>query len=357
MRKRASSSFTLLSFTSIIISIGLVLNIVVIYVSFDLNFTLAQPQQQSKKQQQITLTAILEDQGDPTRWKSLLQPAMQELKARHPDMNIKLNYITYPSAQTRIHMLAALTNQTPVDLISVDQIWLGEFAAKGLLTDVTNYVTNWGRASEWYPTNFAGGVYKGKLYGIWAWTDVRGIWYWKDLLNKAGVDPNSLKTWDGYIASAKKLSDALRGQGIQGTVLSSANYSPDLWYPYLWMLGGDIIKQKSGHPTKGSYWFPPYNSSAGVKAMEFIKAQVNAGIEPIKGLTDKPFVDHKLAVYISGSWLPGWFPRNQWPSLTQRVGLVPAFPVPAGINQNSTMMGGWQLAIPQTSQNKELAWE
>jgi multiple sugar transport system substrate-binding protein len=42
------------------------------------------------------------------------------------------------------------------------------------------------------------------------------------------------------------------------------------------MLGGDIIKTKDGHPTKGNYWFPAYNSSAGVKALEFIKEQVNA---------------------------------------------------------------------------------
>jgi hypothetical protein len=96
---------------------------------------------------------------------------------------------------------------------------------------------------------------------------------------------DSLKAWDGYILSSKKISDALKGQGIQGTVLDGANYSPDLWYPYLWMLGGDIIKTKDGHPTKGSYWFPAYNRSAGVKALEF-KEQVNAGIKPIKRLTD-----------------------------------------------------------------------
>jgi multiple sugar transport system substrate-binding protein len=47
-----------------------------------------------------------------------------------------------------------------------------------------------------------------------------------------------------------------------------ANYSPDLWYPYLWELRGDIVKMKDGHPTKGSYWFPDYNSSPGVKALE-----------------------------------------------------------------------------------------
>jgi multiple sugar transport system substrate-binding protein len=29
------------------------------------------------KKHNITLTALLEDQGDPTRWKSLIEPAMQ----------------------------------------------------------------------------------------------------------------------------------------------------------------------------------------------------------------------------------------------------------------------------------------
>jgi maltose-binding protein MalE len=31
----------------------------------------------------------------------------------------------------------------PVDLITVDQIWLGKFAENGLLTDLTNYTQKW----------------------------------------------------------------------------------------------------------------------------------------------------------------------------------------------------------------------
>ncbi|MFL6422664.1 MAG: hypothetical protein ACJ71R_03625 [Nitrososphaeraceae archaeon] len=46
-------------------------------------------------------------------------------------------------------------------------------------------------------------MYKGKVYGIWTWTDARGLWYWKDLLNQAGVDPNLLKTWNGILGYAK----------------------------------------------------------------------------------------------------------------------------------------------------------
>ena len=94
-----------------------------------------------------------------------------------------------------------------------------------------------------------------------------------------------------------------------------------------------------------------------MKALEFIKEQIDAGIKPLKSNPDKLFADRKLAVLQSGSWVPGVFPRQQWPTFDQRIGFIPMFPLPKGVNRTSTMMGGWELAIPQTSKNKELAWE
>lgn len=231
------------------------------------------------QKKQVTLTAILSDDG---RWDGMMAAAKQTLTQRHPDMNIQIQYQVLPYDKIRPQMLRELGNRTPVDLVSIDQIWLGEFAGKRLLLDLTNQTQSWGRSSDWYPVNWEGGKYNGKVYGIWAWTDVRGLWYWKDLLNQSGVDPNSLQTWDGYIASAKKLNAVLRPQGIEGMHLVGANHSQDMWYPYLWMLGGDILELKDGHPTKGNYWFPTFNSSKGVRALEFLKEQVDAGIKPQK---------------------------------------------------------------------------
>jgi multiple sugar transport system substrate-binding protein len=116
-------------------------------------------------------------------------------------------------------MLKSMANGTPVDIISLDQIWLGEFADKSYILDLTNRTNSWGGLSDWYQANLDGNLYKGKVYGIWAWTDIRSIWYWKDLLNQTGVDPNSLKTWDGYIQSAKKLNSALEQRNISGIEL------------------------------------------------------------------------------------------------------------------------------------------
>jgi multiple sugar transport system substrate-binding protein len=273
-------------------------------------------------------------------------------------MDIKVDYRVLPYDATRTQILTAMAGRTPIDLVSVDQIWLGEFAQGGFLSDITDRAKTWGREKDWYQTNWDGGKYNGKLYGVWAWTDIRAMWYWKDLLNKAGINPDSLKTWDGYIAGAKQLNNALKGQGIQGMHLVGASHSPDMWYPYLWMLGGEIVKQKNSHPTKGTYWFPAYNSTAGIKALGFLKQQVGAGIRPqINHFWGQEFADKKFATMLEGSWLLSAFPHEKWSNLNQEIGMLPMFPVPSVGDKSATMIGGWILGIPETSQNKDLTWE
>ena len=183
------------------------------------------------------------------------------------------------------------------------------------------------------------------------------MWYWKDLLAEAGVDPNSLKTWDGYIASAQKLNAALKDKGIQGMHLVGVSFSPDMsFYPYLWMLGGDIVERRDRHPSKGSYWYPSFNSTEGVRALEFIQSQVNnAGIKPqVEHFSSMEFAERKFAVMLEGSWLLGFFPREQWPDFAEKVGFLPMFPVPNEGVETASLMGGWLLSIPNTSKNKDL---
>jgi len=263
-----------------------------------------------------------------------------------------------PYADTRKQILTAMAGKTTLDLISVDQIWLGEFAEGGFLSDLTGLTNSWNRSSEWYKTNWDGGIYNGKVYGIWAWTDVRAMWYWKDLLNQSSVNPESLKTWDGYLEAAKKIENSTKGKGIEAMHLVGASHSPDMWYPYLWMQGGEIVKQKNGHPEKGTYWFPSYNSTEGVKALEFLRDQVNAGIKPqVNHFWGQEFADKKFAVMLEGSWLLGHFNSTEWNTLDKNVGMIPMFPVPKAGDTSATMMGGWMLGIPSTSSNKELSWE
>jgi multiple sugar transport system substrate-binding protein len=307
----------------------------------------------------VTLRGLF-NTADPgaRNWDQLLQPGLDELNRRHPDMNIELEYTEFTYDETRNQILNRLSNGESVDIISLDQIWLGEFAGKGMLRNLTEEFEQWGRMGDLYEANLDGCVYNNTIYALWLWTDVRGTWYWKDMLQEAGVDPESLKTWDGYISAAVKLNDFFGDRVVQGVHLVGAPHEPDMWYPYLWMLGGEILELREGHPTKGVYWFPSYNSSEGLRAMEFLKRQVDAGIKPQKEHSwGSEFANRTFPVMLEGSWMLDRFPVESWPTLEQEVGFIPMFPVPNQTTQTSTMMGGWELAIPSTSQNSDLAWE
>ena len=311
---------------------------------------------EAQQSNQVTITAIVAEPKD--RWDTLFADALSKLREKHPDMTINIDYRVLPYTDTRKQILTAMAGNTPIDLISVDQIWLGEFAQGGFLSDLTSLTNSWNRSSEWYKANWDGGIYNGKVYGIWAWTDVRAMWYWKDLLNQSGVNPKSLKTWNGYLEAAKKIENFTNGKGVEAMHLVGASHSPDMWYPYLWMMGGEIVKQKTGHPQKGSYWFPSYNSTEGVRALEFLRDQVNAGIKPqINHFWGQEFADRKFAVMLEGSWILGRFNSTEGNGFDKNVGMISMFPVPKTGDTSATMMGGWMLGIPQTSSNKALSWE
>ena len=309
-------------------------------------------------QEEITLNAIFAEPKE--RWEILLENATKILNERHPDKKIKIDFRVLPYSDTRTQILTAMAGKTPIDLVSIDQIWLGEFAEGGFLSDLTPNTKKWNKSSDWYSQNWEGGLYNDQVKGIWAWTDVRALWYWKDLLDKAGINPDQLKNWNEYISSSKKLNEILEKDKIQAMHLVGANHSPDMWYPYLWMLGGEILEKREGHPIKNNYWYPIYNNELGVKALQFLKDQVDAGIKPqINHFWGQEFVDKKFAVMLEGSWILGQFQKIEWNTLDEKIGMIPMFPVPSSSNSTntSTLMGGWILSIPETSQNKELAWE
>jgi multiple sugar transport system substrate-binding protein len=98
----------------------------------------------------------------------LFEPALKELQAKHPDLDIKLDYRPIPYVDLRPKFFEAMTNNTSVDIVTVDYIWLGEFVEKGLLTDITNRTLDWGRSSDWYQANWDWGSYNDKYteYGL-----------------------------------------------------------------------------------------------------------------------------------------------------------------------------------------------
>ncbi|MCZ7572509.1 MAG: extracellular solute-binding protein [Ardenticatenaceae bacterium] len=308
----------------------------------------------------VTLKMILVAPED--RWNFLLDKAKTKFEADHPDTRIEIDAQILPFGDRLTQLRAAATGGTPLDIVSLDQPEVGEFAAAGFTTDLTDWINrDLNGLEDWLPAYREATKYQGHPHAIWAWTDARVLWYWKDLVQQAGVDPaTDMRTWDGYIQSCQKLDQALADQKIQGCLLIGQPWIADWTLPYAWMNGGDIgvdvnpdLASKQG---AAEAWVPTFDSDAWVKALQFTEDQVNAGIEPFTEHQFGPaFVARRFATWLGGTWVFGSVKESG--ADMSNLALVAAFPVPSQDVETATMAGGWTLAVPATSEHPDVAWE
>ena len=84
-------------------------------------------------------------------------------------------------------------------------------------------------------------------------------------------------------------------------------YATYLWWRRVVSLSldsrGDILTLKGGNPTKGSYWFPSFNGTEGLKALEFFKGIINTGITHQNYNFEENFANRKFVICVGGSWI------------------------------------------------------
>ena len=96
---------------------------------------------------EITLTVVFNEIVTSLNAGILLIENALKVLENETGAAINVNYVEFRSDNsTRDKIIRLLSNQTMIDIITVDQIWLGDLAQKGLLTDLTNYTTQrWNR--------------------------------------------------------------------------------------------------------------------------------------------------------------------------------------------------------------------
>lgn len=309
--------------------------------------------------EQVSLNLVLVSPAD--RWEHILPLAEAAFKKANPQVDLKVNAQILPFGDRLTRLRAAAAGGTPLDIVSLDQPEVGEFAAAGFTKDLTPYIDrDLDGLKDWLPAYRDGTLYEGKWHAIWAWTDARVLWYWKDLLKEAGVDPQSMTTWDGYLESCKKLDAALSKKGIQGCLLIGKPWVADWTLPYVWMHNGDIgqlVDEEAAKDAGASEaWVPSLDSQAWIDALKFTKAQVDAGITPFTEHQFGPqFASRSFATSLEGTWVYGSL-ANTGADMSN-VGVIAAFPTEKKGEPTATMAGGWTLAIPATSEHPDVAWQ
>jgi ABC-type glycerol-3-phosphate transport system substrate-binding protein len=242
-------------------------------------------------------------------------------------------------------LLDISSNTGAYDVIDVACQWDGEFAP--FLEDLKPYVTrdNYDTSDIIEGVASQAGIWNGILSGIPNACTPMTIAYRTDL-----IKPEELpKTWDEYLALAKKHTDP--SKGLYGVAIPGvAEQFGGLYYIRLWSMGGAWADEN---------WKTAIDSPEARKALEHVKellkyadpASLSWGLnEPINA-----FLQGNAAMCEAWPTL-GILGVGDDPAQSKIVGKYALATFPYEKN-GITNLSAWDLSIPKGSQNKDLAWE
>ncbi len=271
-------------------------------------------------------------------------PFVAEFNKLYPNIKVKFVTVGYGDAYPRI--TASLAGNVPLaDVVMIESERVEIYGSRfpNAFTDLSAWGNKWERNFD--RSKWAQSVVKGKLITMPTDAAPVGMWYRADMLEKAGVNPSSIKTWNDYLAAGKKVVAANPGVKMAGIDSTGSE-----------TLLRILIQQQ------GSFYIDAdgkiaVNSAKMVRALTFLKTAWEAGIlANIQG-TDG-LIGAVKGNRVAGVNLPVWMIgifKTFTPEQKGKWGVAQIPALTAGGGQ-SAYIGGSSLAIPANSQNKEAAW-
>ena len=172
------------------------------------------------------------------------------------------------SAQRQQLVTRLAANDKSIDMMSLDPVFVAEFAEAGFLADIpaaddagftANIVTPAVQASTW----------KGKLVAAPFWANTQLLWYRKSIAQAEGLDVTKPLTWDQIITAAQKAGKTV---GVQADLYEGYT----VWINALVAGAGGKIVDNPGAVAKNVQL--GLNSQAGQDAAAVIQKVVKAGV-------------------------------------------------------------------------------
>jgi len=237
------------------------------------------------------------------------------------------------------------------DLMTVDIVWSGEFAANKNTVDLTDLIANDKTAlklDDIPPVMWTQGEYQGRQVAFPLGGYANVLNYRKDLFDAAGIKPPT--TQEEMLEAAKKLTDA--GKGVYGIALLGAGSAGAQDFMVFVQQHGGTILDKFGKPQ--------VNSADNVKTLEYFGSLFKYAPP---GNADY-WWDQRETAFKQGqvAMMEGWsISRNDYedPTISQVVGKVDIAQAPTAQGMEPKFgFGGWGLAINADSDKKkqEAAW-
>jgi len=242
-------------------------------------------------------------------------------------------------------LTTSMSGSDSPDLVEIGNTWAPGFTSAGAFMDLSPYFDELG-GDDLLPGFVEVGTFDGTFYAPPYYAGSRLIFYSKSDFAEAGVEvPTSLEE---YVEVAETLNAELGTSGV---------YFPGKdWYnalPYIWENGGDVAVNDGGT------WDAQLSSDSSIAGLELVKRAMdssNAAKDGDEAESWVAYCEGGHSMLSAPSWAAGLLvPRDDAPCERSADDLgVFALPGSDG-GAAQIFAGGSNLAIPQASQNPELA--
>lgn len=292
-----------------------------------------------------SVAAALKKGGSLTYWSWTPSGAAQvaAFEKAYPKVKVKLvNAGTSADEYTKLQNTIKAGSGAP-DVAQVEYYALPQFALAGSLTDLSQY--GFDSLKSKYTQGTWGSVdLDGKLYGLPQDSGPMAMFYNKTVFDKYGLTVP--KTWDEYIAAAKKLHAADPNEYLTSDT-GDAGFTSSM----IWQAGGKPFTTNGTKVTVNL-------QDAGTKKWADTWNQLveNKLLSTTAGFTDdwyKQLASGQIATQITGSWFPGVIESGaKGGSGDWRVAPIPTYDGTKAVTAENG--GGAQVVLKQ-SKNQALA--
>ncbi len=287
---------------------------------------------------------------------SILEEKIAQFQASHPNIHIKAQH--YGAAdQVKAKIMTAIAGNQPPDLLWWGPQATGLLARSGALLNLMPLMDadeEFNR-SLIYPGLWDLCAYDGGVYAVPFDANDLGLYYNKAHFKAAGIDPASLKTWEGFLTAARKLTLDKDNDGIPERYgfqipLGHSEWTVWVWQTFLWQAGGEFLNAENTRTA--------FNSPAGYNALSFWvdlvhTHKVASFSEPDAGYKTDDFLAGRISMMINGSWNFGLLEEAKEKNDFD----YGALPLPGKV-KTATNIGGENLFIFKTDSAKnEAKWE
>jgi len=259
---------------------------------------------------------------------------------------VKVNLSNVPDDAEFLKRLAAdFAAKTPPDVFVINYRRFGEFAIKGALAPMDDYVAKSTaiKPGEFYPAALDAFKFKGKQYCLPQNLSSLEVYYNKKLFAAANLPMPKLGwTWDEFLSDARALTKGNQyGAGISPQVIRVA--------PFIWAHGGELVDDPN-QPTKLTL-----DSPAALEAFQwFVNLQVKEHVVPSQAdeateSSQTRFQNGKLGMFFQS--------RVITPDLRETIKDFEwdVAPMP-GDKNTATILHSDGYCITSGAKNKDAAW-